>query len=180
MADREWISSSAAYLAPPKDPGREAWSAELERRGRRGSQRIVQAGEVPSPAEAAALLGLAVGESVVVRRRVMFVEERPCELTDTYYPVRIARGTGLASTAKIRGGAVRLLAELGHTGVRVVEDVTARLPTDKEQNTLLLTPDQPVLTIARVTFDDEGAPVQADLMTMPAHLQRLRYETRIG
>jgi GntR family transcriptional regulator len=178
-AGAPWVSTSAPYLAPPPAGAPDAWSAELEQRGRRGGQQVVRAGEVPAPDEVAGLLRTAPGEVVVVRRRVMRLDDRPCELTDTYYPADIARGTRLASTAKIRGGAVTLLAELGHRGVRVVEEVSARMPTDDERAVLLLADDQPVLTLSRVTFDRDERPVQVDMMAMPAHLQRLRYETRI-
>lgn len=126
------------------------------------------------------MLGVAEGDAVVVRRRVIELDGEPNELTDTYYPVEIARGTALAATAKIRGGAVTLLAELGHSGVTVREDVTARMASEEERAVLRIGPDEPVLRLARVTLDDENRPVQADLMTMPATRQRLRYEIRIG
>jgi len=140
----------------------------------------VHAGEVPASAEVAQLLGVAEGESVVVRRRIIELDGAPCELTDTYYPAAIARDTGLARTAKIRGGAVTLLAELGHVGVRVREDVTARMPNMEERKVLRTSVDEPVLRLTRLTLDGDDHPIQADLMTMPASRQRLRYELRIG
>ncbi|WP_413251730.1 GntR family transcriptional regulator [Streptomyces spectabilis] len=168
------------YLAP-REPGQpDAWNAETVARGRRGSQRVVHAGEVSAPARVAELLGLAEGEDVVVRRRVMYLEGEPCELTDTYYPTSIARGTRLAGTAKIPGGAISLLAELGHVGTRAREEVTARMPDTEARDMLRLGRDEPVLLLQRVTLDREGRPIQADLMTMPAHRQRLRYEIEIG
>lgn len=180
MSTGEWISTSMPYLTP-QAPGRpDAWGAELATRGRRGGQRIVHAGEVPAPSEVAELLGVAESEVVVVRRRVMYLEDRPCELTDTYYPASIARGTRLAGTARIPGGAVTLLAELGYVGVRVREDVTARAADAEERETLCTGPDEPVLHLTRVTLDADDRPVQVDMMTMPASLQRLRYEIRIG
>ncbi|CAL9451715.1 hypothetical protein SUDANB37_02469 [Streptomyces sp. enrichment culture] len=165
----------------PTRPGQgDAWAEEAAAQGRKGTQRILSAGEVTAPEEPAALLGLAPGEPVVVRRRVIELDGSPVELTDTYYPAHIARGTPLAGTARIRGGAVTLLAGLGHTGARVVETVTARLPTDEERGLLRLTAHEPVLRLARQTLDAQDRPVQADLMTMPAHRQRLRYEMRTG
>ncbi|MCK8677407.1 GntR family transcriptional regulator [Streptomyces lichenis] len=180
MDSTRWVSRSMPYLTPRTAGQGDAWGAEAAARGGRGGQRIVFAGEVPTPPEVAELLGTAEGAPVVVRRRVILLDEVPCELTDTYYPVDIARGTALAGTAKIRGGAVTLLASLGHRGVRVVEDVTARLADEEERRVLELPPDRPVLRLSRQTLDAEDRPVQADLMTMPAHLQRLRYEIRIG
>jgi GntR family transcriptional regulator len=176
----EWVSSSLPYLTPRPDGQQDAWSAELTARGRRGSQRIVHAGEAPASPDVAGLLGLDGEETVIVRRRVMYLEDQPCELTDTYYPAAIARGTRLAGTAKIPGGAVTLLAELGHVGVRIREDVTARMPGEEEREALSIQPGEPVLHLTRVTLDRDERPIQLDLMTMPARLQRLRYQIRIG
>ncbi|MET9548584.1 UTRA domain-containing protein [Streptomyces sp. NPDC006627] len=180
MSDSAWVSTSMPYLTPREKGQPEAWGEEAASRGGKGSQRIAHAGEVPAPEEVAALLGVAAGEPVVVRRRVIELDAVPCELTDTYYPVEIARGTRLAGTGKIRGGAVTLLAELGHIGVRVREDVTARMPTAQEREALRLGGEEPVLRLNRLTLDGADRPIQADMMVMPAHRQRLRYEIRIG
>lgn len=180
MSDSVWVSTSLPYLTPPGAGQPDAWRAEAAARGGKGTQRIVHAGEASAPEEIAALLGLETGGPVVVRRRVIAFDGVPCELTDTYYPVGIARGTRLAETRKIPGGAVRLLAELGHAGVRVREDVSARMPGQEERDALRLGPGEPVLQLCRVTLDGGDRPVQADLTVMPAHRQRLRYEMRIG
>ncbi len=175
-----WTGSSAAYVRPPAEGEPDAWRAEAAARGGRGTQRILQAGEVAAPAVVADLLDVAQGASVVVRRRVMYLDDEPIELTDTYYPLHIAAGTPLCGTAKIRGGAVRLLADLGYVGQRVSEDVGARMPEDEERDILRLGPGQPVLTLTRLTLDAGERPLQADLMTMPACRQRLRYEMTVG
>lgn len=180
MSSGKWVSASMPYLAPRAEGQSDAWSAEFEARGRRGSQRIVRAGEVPAPSAVAELLGLSEGDAVVVRRRVIYLGDEPSELTDTYHPVDIARGTPLAATAKIRGGAVTLLAELGYVGVRVREDVVARMADAEERDVLHTAPDEPVLQLTRLTLDRDDRPIQVDRMAMPAHRQQLRYEMRIG
>lgn len=102
MGDAERASTSARYLAAG-GAGGDAWAAEARAEGRRGTQRIVQAGEVPAPELVAVRLGVEPGQAVIARRRIMYADDEPCELTDTYYPASIARGTALAGTAKIRG-----------------------------------------------------------------------------
>ncbi|MEU2850507.1 UTRA domain-containing protein [Streptomyces syringium] len=180
MSNTGWISSSMPYLTPRGTGGGDAWRAEAAAQGRRGSQRIAHAGEVAAPPDVADLLGLPDGDPVVVRRRIMFLDDRPNELTDTYYPADIARGTRLAQTAKIPGGAITLLAELGYTGATVREDVIARMPSDEERELLQTAGDEPVLRLTRLTLDSRQRPFQVDMMTMPAHRQRLRYEITIG
>ncbi|MFE5395468.1 GntR family transcriptional regulator [Streptomyces sp. NPDC056568] len=180
MSASGWVSTSLPYLMAQEKGRSDAWAAETEAQGRRGTQRILHAGEVPAPAEVAKLLGVAEGEPVVVRRRLILLDESPNELTDTYYPLAIAHGTALARTARIRGGAVTLLAELGHVGVRVREDVTATMPDEEERRSLETAPDEPVLRLTRLTVDREDRPIQVDRMVMPALRQRLRYEIEIG
>ncbi|MFF3937904.1 GntR family transcriptional regulator [Streptomyces phaeofaciens] len=180
MSESTWVSTSMPYLTPREQGQPDAWGAEAAARGGRGSQRITQAGEVSARDDVAALLGLSVGDAVVVRRRIIEFDGEPCELTDTYYPAHIARGTRLAERGKIPGGAVSYLAQRGHIGVRVREDVTARMPSPEEREMLRMDRDEPVLRLSRVTLDGEGRPIQADLMVMPAQRQRLRYEIRIG
>lgn len=73
-----------------------------------------------------------------------------------------------------------LLATLGHTGVRVVENVTAKMPSAEEREQLRLGSGEPVLQLARTTYDAADRPIQADVMVMPGNRQQLRYEIRIG
>ncbi|MDB1087018.1 UTRA domain-containing protein [Streptomyces sp. ACA25] len=179
MSTGEWVSTSMPYLRPPGEGESDAWSAETANRGRRGTQRVVQAGEAPAPAVVAHLLGVPEGVPVIVRRRVMLLDGRPTELVDTYYPADIAGGTALAETRKIPGGAVALLARLGHTGRTVREDVSARMPSEEEADVLEMESGEPVLHLIRVTLDADSRSLQVDAMTMPASRQRLRYELKV-
>ncbi|MCX4693870.1 GntR family transcriptional regulator [Streptomyces sp. NBC_01408] len=180
MSSSGWTSTSMPYLTPRAAGDTDAWSEEAKEAGRRGSQRIVHSGEDEAPADVALTLGLMAGAAVVVRRRIIELDGEPTELTDTYYPAAIAAGTPLAGTGKIRGGAVTLLAALGHVGVRVVESVTARMPDAEESEQLHLAAGEPVLQLARTTYDAADRPIQADVMVMPVGRQQLRYEIRIG
>lgn len=90
MGTSGWVSTSLPYLMPRGTGQGDAWAAEAAAQGRRGTQRIVHAGEVPAPADVAALLGVPEGEPVVVRRRLILLDDEPSELTDTYYPAAIA------------------------------------------------------------------------------------------
>ncbi|MEU8464136.1 UTRA domain-containing protein [Streptomyces sp. NPDC029003] len=180
MSGSKWTSTSMPYLTPRAPGATDAWTEEAAGSGRRGSQRIVHAGEVTAPPAVALMLGLPEQSIVVVRRRIIELDGAPTELTDTYYPSAIASGTPLSTTGKIRGGAVTLLAALGHTGVRVVENVTARMPGGPERGHLHLAEGEPVLQLSRTTYDARDRPIQADVMLMPATRQQLRYEIRIG
>lgn len=178
-SDNQWVSSSTSYLKPRQPGTGDAWAEETARHAVKGRQELTQAGAVIPPADAAAALGLEVGESAIARRRVMYVDDAPVELADTYYPARIAEGTPLADARRIRGGAITLLAEMGHAAARVVEDISARMASDSERVQLKLSGPEPVIVINRLTLDAADRPIQADVMVTPATLRRLRYELKV-
>lgn len=180
MASDEWVSASAPYVAPRHNGASDAWTEEASKHGRKGGQKLTFAGEIPAPPEVAVAFGLDQGGVAVARKRLITLDGEPIELTDTYYPAAIAAGTALALPQKIKGGAVSLLAQLGYAPDRVHEDVTARMPSEAEQEVLQLGDRDPVLILRRVTTDMEGASIQVDLMTMPARGRHLNYEMRVN
>ncbi|MBB0245604.1 UTRA domain-containing protein [Streptomyces alkaliphilus] len=179
MSGNEWVHASAPYVRPRKPGEQDAWSEEAAKKGRRGTQRIVHALQVPAPAEVAAALGVVEGSAVIERRRTIYLDGEATELTNTYYPMAIAGGTRLAEPTKIPGGAVSLLAELGYIARIVREDVRARMPEESERTMLALAPGVPVLELIRRTAD-ASAPFQVDVSVFPATIQRLRYEMKVG
>lgn len=174
----EWTSASMPYVTPHIGDG-DAWAAEAASQGARGTQSLLFAGEVAAPEVIAAAFGVGEGDPVVVRRRLIRLNDTPVEIADSYYPTRIASGTPLEEPRKIKGGAVNLLADLGHRTARVQEDITARMPTDHERSELQMTDNEPVLVLERVTLGSDGRPIQADVMVTPASARRLRYDLKV-
>jgi GntR family transcriptional regulator len=180
MADASsWVSVSAPYLRP-RPPGEpDAWAEEAAQHERIGTQRLREVAEIVPPRRVTEDLGIPAGESVIVRRRTVLLDEHPVELVDSYYPAALARGTGLAKPSKIRGGAITLLAELGHRPLQVQEDVCAREPTREERELLRLDEREWVLVLSRTLLDDKGVPVEMSVMTMIARGRHLRYRLAI-
>lgn len=168
-----WTSVSMPYVSGQRG---DVWGAEAAEHGGTGTQKLLDVDEVAASATVAHMLGLAPGEPVVARRRLMLFDDHPVELVDSYYPVTIARGTRLAESRKIPGGAVAFLADLGHPPRHVREDVSARLATSEERTTLQLGDSSCVLLLARTLFTEDDLPVEASVMTMVADGRRLRYE----
>jgi GntR family transcriptional regulator len=168
-----WTSVSMPYVSGPRG---DAWAAEAAEHGGTGTQKLLSVAEVAASAMIADVLGLHPGELVVVRRRLMLLNDRPVELVDSSYPASIARGTRLAEPRKIPGGAVALLGDLGHPPRRVREDVSARLATPDERTALQLDDPSCVLLLARALISENDLPVEASVMTMVADGRRLRYE----
>lgn len=169
----QWTSVSLPYVTG--EPG-DAWAVEAKAQGGKGTQRLVTVSEEPAPEPVADALGLRPGEQVVLRSRVMLLDERPVELVDSYHPASIAGGTRLARMSKIPGGALAHLASLGYPPRRVVEDVTARLATPPEVEQFQLTLPAAVVEIFRVILSDDDLPVEVSVMLSPAETRRLRYE----
>ncbi|TYB52751.1 UTRA domain-containing protein [Nonomuraea sp. PA05] len=181
MRPSGWSNTSAPYIRPRPDGEPDAWTEEAAQRGHAGTNELREVGEIPAPADIARDLNIG-GEpqQVVVRRRIVLLDGVPIELADSYYPASIARGTPLAQPGKIRGGAVRLLAELGYRARKVEETVSARPATATERELLRLDEADWVLVLRRVTCDHAGTPYESTVMTMVASGRELRYEHEEG
>jgi DNA-binding GntR family transcriptional regulator len=179
MTSADWVGSSIPYISPTEAGRGDAWRTEAAALGGKGTQKLAEVGErVPPPAVQDALQ-LSAGELAVVRRRIMYLDDAAVELTDSYYPQRIAAGTDLAMPRKIRGGAVRLLGDLGYAAAIVNEQIEARPPSANEREELTLSADEWVLVLTRLIADASGQPIEASVMAMPAKQRRLHYSMKV-
>ncbi|MCX4750941.1 UTRA domain-containing protein [Kitasatospora sp. NBC_01287] len=180
MSREHWAEDAEPYLRPVAtgEPG--AWQQEAQQHGHRGEQQLTEVGEVVPPARVARALRISGGTPVVVRRRIISLDGKATELTDSYYPAHIARGTALAEPRKIRGGAVTLLAELGYVGHARHEEVMAREPSDGERTALALDDNEWVLDVCRLVVNADDEPFEVTTMTMPARGRTLHYIAKIG
>ena len=177
MSDDQWVSDSAPYIRPQAGGSSNAWTEEAARRGHTGGQRTLSVDTVSAPEEVRLALGLAQGAEVVVRRRLILLDNDPVELSDSYYPATIAAGTRLADPRKIPGGAVRLLADLGYVGEDTVEHVRADIAAEEQAGLLGLAPGSAVLQLVRINATREGTPFEVSIMTMPPE-RHLTYRLR--
>lgn len=173
-----WTSSSMTYLKPPAQDQRDPWIESTARAGRVGTQQLLEVTEVDPPPVVAEALGLGADDRVVVRRRLILLDGAPVELADSYYPLDIAAGTPLAEHRKIKGGAPRVLADLGHQPKVANEDITARLPVERERELLAISEHEPVLAMIR-EIRSQDRPVEVTVMTMVAAGRRLHYELAV-
>lgn len=138
------------------------------------SYELLEVAEVPAPAEVAQGLRIEVGEHAVLRRRMLRHAGRPVEIEWSYYPLELAAGTELAGPHRVRGGAPKVLADLGYPQRYFVDAVSARMPTSEEAELLAL-PDVPVIRQFRIVLSDDDRPVEASVMVKGAHLYELLY-----
>lgn len=178
MDGQSWHSKSGDYVLP-RDPGqRDAWTDDAAQQGKIGSQLLLQVAEVSPHDYVREALRLSRDDNVVVRRRLVLLDDVPVELTDSYYPATLARGTALVEDRKIRGGAVTVLAEIGHVPRFISESVQARNASPEERELLGSTGEQAVLVLFRVTMDEQRLPIEATEMVI-ADGRHLHYELAI-
>jgi GntR family transcriptional regulator len=130
--------------------------------------------------QVADLLAISVGDPVLERRYLYFVDERPEQVSTSYLPMELVRDTPVADPANEPwpGGTIAQLASLGRSVTRVVESVRARMPTPAEASTLRVAAGVPVLVVTRrmLTGPDRDQPVEAAVdIVLPADRVVLDY-----
>ena len=151
-------STSDAYISAGQHG--DAWAAEAASRGSVGTQRLLRVAITDPADDVRDALGLRPGEQVVLRSRLILSDGQPVEVATSYYPADIAESTRLARNEKIKGGAIAVLVEQGHTPAAVVERLTARWPDDDEAAALEVDSHEPLLILTRTSMDAGGTPVE--------------------
>lgn len=170
----------ASYMAP-SDPGQPyRWTTEASGRGQRGTNTVLHVAETPTPKRVAQALNIEVGAPAVLRTRLGLLNDEPAELTHSYYPADLARGTRLADKRRIPGGSPTLLAEMGYPPREQVDQVTARPATTDEYELLEIPGDTPVLEVFRVVYSDDRRPIEVSVIVKPGHLYAMGYHLPVS
>jgi DNA-binding GntR family transcriptional regulator len=90
---------------------------------------------------------------VVVRKRVRYVDDKPYQLADSYFPEKLVRGTPLIEprSTSVPGGP---LAVIGCTQSWFVDEIKVRMSTLTENDRLKLAPGTPVAEITRTGYGE--------------------------
>lgn len=153
----------------------EAFARAVAQEGRKPGQDI-EVAIVEPPEDITTRLALSDGEFAVVRRRLRYVDDQPYNTNDSYFPFALVSNSEIARPADITRGANRVLEELGHPQVRMIDDISARMPTSEEAARLKLEPGTPVVVYVRVGYDLEDMPVRVAVSVLPADKHLIRYE----
>ncbi len=133
-------------------------------------------GPTTAAAPVAGALRIAEGDDVLVRRRVLYANDEPTQVADSYYPWNLVADSALLRADTGVGGSYSRLAEMGIEIVRFTEDINVRMPTDQERAVLQLEGSQPVFDIVHIAWTVDELPVEAAFHVMPGHLWTLRYD----
>jgi GntR family transcriptional regulator len=129
----------------------------------------------PASLAVAQRLQVEEGEAVVVRRMIRYVDGEPWSIQDSSYPMDIAQQAGLLVPHDLPGGTVRAMAEHGHVEVGYRDELTTRMPTPDEAQTLDLSAGVPVLAYVRTCYTKER-PVRLTETIFAGDRNRLVYE----
>ncbi|MEU9066939.1 GntR family transcriptional regulator [Streptomyces sp. NPDC048306] len=154
--------------------GRSIWSADIGNRSLEVDQ--VTVSEEAAPEGVAAVLDLARGESVCVRRRRFVLDGKPVLLATSYLPAALVAGSAITQEDTGQGGTYARLAELGYGPVHFREEVRSRMPSRDEATRLSLSAGTPVILVCRTAFTDAGRPVEVNEMTLDAASYILEYD----
>ena len=144
---------TSRHLRSERQPGTAPLEAEANDQNFQRTQNLIEVTTVPAPIDVAALLQLAPGSEVVVRRHVLTLDDEPAQVADSYFPPEVARGTRIAKKEKIPDGVHAELARLlGGALSHAIEELIARMPTPAEARTLRLPPGTPVVDLMRTIY----------------------------
>jgi len=153
----------------------DAYRNELHAQGRNPTYRDFQMRIIAATAEHAARLGVEEGTALVLRSLARHVDGQPSSLQDSYYPMDLAQECGLLTPHDIPGGTIRAMAEAGHAEIGYRDEITTRMPTPDEANTLRLGSGVPVLVYARTTYT-KTRPARLTLTVFAGDQNRIVYE----
>jgi GntR family transcriptional regulator len=138
------------------------FNAEIARQGRIGRQDIREVGPVLADTETAKWLGVPEGTELLVRRRVMLVDEEPYQLGDSYYLYETVRDTPIAQPDPVEEGVLSVLERAhGKPVDYYVDELSFRMPTPEEASVLTLDSGICVVRAVRIAYDPNGRPMEA-------------------
>ncbi len=156
-------------MEPGARPGVEAFN-----RTPREDEEVLTADREIPPNRIRTLLGLAPDVFALHRQVLVRHDSEPEELYSTWIPDDLVDGTDLTEHAPLTESLrAHLESRRGVTFDHVVEQITARLPTPNEIQTLAMPADVPVLVVHASLRDASGSPLTAMSVVLPADRHEL-------
>jgi GntR family transcriptional regulator len=152
----------------------DAHSTELEAQGRPDTREF-SLQIIPAVKVVADRLKVRPDTLVVCRREVLYIDEHPNAIQESYYPMDIAEGSEILHNGDIPRGTIRVLQELGHEEIGHRDEISPRMPTEEEERLLQLGTGVPVLNWLRTAYSNER-PVRLTLRIYAGNGIELVYE----
>lgn len=152
--------SSTLRHASHRESGKPEFETEAIAQGQVPSRRLLAVGRGQAPDDIAAWLGVAAKETVMIRKRLQFLDGEPAVISTSYFPLWVASGTRLESAEPLPEGPANLIEQLGHEFASGVELIRARMPAPDEVRLLELGPDVPVVRLLHIDYDQQDRALQ--------------------
>jgi DNA-binding GntR family transcriptional regulator len=165
----------AEFRPRPASPEMDQYMTELHAEGRTPAQTIDVA-LVQAPPVVARRLQVSEDTTVVVRRRVRFIDGLPHNINDSYFPRNLVDGSEIMSPVDITRGANKVLAELGAEQVRALDEITVRMPAPDEVQRLALDPGTPVAVHVCTGYTADDRPVRCVINILAGDKHVIMYE----
>ncbi|CAI7975636.1 GntR family transcriptional regulator [Frankia sp. Hr75.2] len=148
--------------------GTDSFTTLVEGQGIQKSHQVVTCEVIDADDEIASLLGLDGADTrVLARRRVMWVNDRPSMIGDSFYPLAFVENSRLPDPADIPEGDDQELEDVGHVAKLYHDLTTFRMPTPEEVSTLDIPPGTPVARTTRTSIEASGTHCEVYLTIIP-------------
>jgi GntR family transcriptional regulator len=166
------------YSHKYRETGLSPFLLECARQGKSGRFEVLSITRMVPPPDIAAALDLPTdSESVVRRENVFWADTDPVQRVITWVPSTIAEGTGLLDDEVGHPYGIHgVFEDKGHLMTRMLNDVSARMPTPDERTHLRLPPGVPVLDVLHTSIDQNGRPYELTRFVLRGDLSGMRYD----
>ncbi len=112
--------------------------------------------------------------TVVLRQRLRSVDGVPFQLSASYFPEPLVRGTPLMEPRDVHapGG---LLHAIGHPQSEFLDEIFIRMPTRTEAEQLRMPTGTPVAEHVRTGYAEDGTPLRVMVTIVPGDRHSLAY-----
>lgn len=157
--------------------GMDDWAAGVAEQGRTPRQEVRVSIETP-PAGVCAALELSDGDMAVRRTRIRYVDNAPYQLSISWFPESLARGTLLMEgrDVAVPGGILR---HIGCPQVAVRDQIMIRMPTPAEADQLEIPTGTPVGEHQRTGYGEDGQPLRHMVTVFAGDKHFLVYELEL-
>lgn len=150
------------------------WDTFVEGQGRTGGSALTVDPAAVPPERIRRKLRLGPDDLVVRRHRIRFVDDEKWMISIGWWPRWLAKGTAIEGNEN--RSLLTLAIELGHGQVASENEVSARMPTAEEANTLSTGRGVPVMEMLTTGWDAAGKPIRVTEDVFPAHRFILVFE----
>lgn len=153
-------------------PNLDGWASDVVDQGGAPHEAITAVEVVVPPEDVRQKLGLDTEQPALVRRRLRTINGKPAQLSSSYFPYELARGTALMEpgSQSAPGG---LLSSIGRPQTRKHHEITARNANPEEGRELELLSGTPLIRHLVVGYDNENTPVRCMVTLAASDVARL-------